>query len=464
MPEDRFGLELTTHSTEAAQHYVEGLDKLAAFNLGPDIEFDAAIAADPQFALPHVALANYRLYLGDAVAAKAGAVRALELAAAATPREQRQAQIVHHMIHQEPTKARPLMRAHLQDHPLDMMVVRMQQMALFMGGGVTKREAVYELYESLRPHYGDDWFFLAGYAFASNEVDRFDQADRLADQALAARRDNGQAAHARAHVDFETGAAAEGGAFLGGWLTEREPAGFHGHLSWHHALFELALGHHERALAIYDEVLAPDESQRAPLGTLSDAASFLWRCSLYGSTARPLPWDAVAAFCTEQFPKAGMAWVDAHKAMALAGAGDDAGLDTLLDALQAAADRGHPTAGEIVAPVVRAMRAFAHEDFALAVTELEAVHAQLVALGGSNAQRDVFEETLAEAYLRSGQVEKARAFLDERLGRRTTARDLFRVARTRADGAAAIAAQAADLWRDADPQAPETQELLTLVG
>lgn len=98
------------------------------------------------------------------------------------------------------------------------------------------------------------------------------------------------------------------------------------------------------------------------------------------------------------------------------------------------------------------------------MTELESVHAQLVALGGSNAQRDVFEETLAEAYLRSGQVEKARALLDERLGRRRTARDLFRVARTGADGAAAIAAQSADLWRDADPQAPEAQELLTLVG
>ena len=111
MPQDRFGLELTTHSTEAAEHYVEGLDKLAAFNLGPDLAFDAAIAADPQFALPHVALANYRLYLGDAAAAKAGAEQALELAGAATPREQRQVQIVHHMIYQEPTKARPLRNA-----------------------------------------------------------------------------------------------------------------------------------------------------------------------------------------------------------------------------------------------------------------------------------------------------------------------------------------------------------------
>ena len=277
------------------------------------------------------------------------------------------------MINQEPTKARPLMQAHLTDHPLDMLVVQQQHTALLMGGGVRKREAAYELFESLRPHYGDDWFFLGGYAFASNEVDRFQQADKLSDQALEARRDNGQAAQARVHVDFETGAADDGTAFLGSWLRECESAPFHSHLSWHWALFELINGRHDRAPAIYDDVLAPGESLRPPLGTLADAASLLWRCRLYGSTNRALPWGAVVELCQTEFPAAGNAWVDAHKAMALAASGDEASIDGLLDGLRAAAAQGHPTAGAVVTPVVRAVRAFAHEDYASAAADLESV-------------------------------------------------------------------------------------------
>jgi len=47
-----------------------------------------------------------------------------------------------------------------------------------------------------------------------------------------------------------------------------------------------------------------------------------------------------------------------------------------------------------------------------------------VRIGGSNAQREVFEETLVVAYLRAGQVDQAASLLRKRLGRRPSARDL----------------------------------------
>jgi hypothetical protein len=51
----------------------------------------------------------------------------------------------------------------------------------------------------------------------------------------------------------------------------------------------------------------------------------------------------------------------------------------------------------------------------------------LVRVGGSHAQRDVFEDTLLEAYLRSGRHEAAGRLFDERLGRRPSGRDRSRL-------------------------------------
>ena len=44
-------------------------------------------------------------------------------------------------------------------------------------------------------------------------------------------------------------------------------------------------------------------------------------------------------------------------------------------------------------------------------------------IGGSGAQREIIEDTLLLALIRSGEATKARALLDERLHRRPSPRD-----------------------------------------
>ena len=48
---------------------------------------------------------------------------------------------------------------------------------------------------------------------------------------------------------------------------------------------------------------------------------------------------------------------------------------------------------------------------------------QVVRIGGSNAQREVVEDTLLQAYLRAGHLEPMAALLRQRLARRPSARD-----------------------------------------
>jgi len=74
--------------------------------------------------------------------------------------------------------------------------------------------------------------------------------------------------------------------------------------------------------------------------------------------------------------------------------------------------------GDVLAPLLEGLQAFAARDYARAVARLEPLRPRIVELGGSRAQRDVFHDTLFEAAFRAGDAERAGRFLAERLARR----------------------------------------------
>jgi hypothetical protein len=73
--------------------------------------------------------------------------------------------------------------------------------------------------------------------------------------------------------------------------------------------------------------------------------------------------------------------------------------------------------------VAEAMTAFAQGDDDTVIRLLDPVLPGLVRVGGSHAQRDIFEETLLGAFLRSGRTEAAALLFRERLDSRPSARD-----------------------------------------
>ena len=91
---------------------------------------------------------------------------------------------------------------------------------------------------------------------------------------------------------------------------------------------------------------------------------------------------------------------------------------------------------------------------------IEPVFPQLTRVGGSHAQREVFEDTLLEAYLRAEQFDKAETMLRERLSRRESPRDNFWLARVQADtGNPEFAKTSLELvaqgWQSADEDSAE---------
>jgi hypothetical protein len=160
-----------------------------------------------------------------------------------------------------------------------------------------------------------------------------------------------------------------------------------------------------------------------PVNVVSDTASFLWRLKAYGHTVPAGLWEQAAAYSGGYFQKAGFAFADVHMALLAAATGDKTAVEKRVQALMALVEAGTLPAGPVVPAVCRAALAFAEEGYAACARILEPVAAEVVRIGGSGAQREMIEDMLLLALMRSGEAVKAGELLDRRLHRRPSSRD-----------------------------------------
>lgn len=427
MSKDLWDLPLSTESPRAAEQYVLAVEKLLSANSGAEEALGRAIDADPGFALAHAARARVLQLRGAMPEARAAAARAVLLAPSATRRERGHVEAL--ALNLEPDMPRTLAHVleHLRDFPRDGLVLSLTSGVFGLIGFSGRRdrnEALLDLLDGLAVSYGEDWWFLNVHGFACTEADRRTRGRRLVDRALALNPRNAHAAHARAHVCYEANASEDGAGFLRPWLADYDRRSqLHCHLSWHLALFELALGRPEDAWTLYDEHIRPVNSYAPALITLTDSVSLLWRCRLWDQERGAVAWGELRDFARRSFPAPSVAFADAHVVMACAAYGDHAGAAARIEELRRAERDGRQPAGRVAADVAEAMAAFALADDETVIRLLVPVVAELVRVGGSHAQRDVFEETLLGAYLRSGRLDAAGLLFSARLDRRPSARD-----------------------------------------
>jgi hypothetical protein len=239
------------------------------------------------------------------------------------------------------------------------------------------------------------------------------------------RRENGNAAHALSHAMFEDGSIADAEAFLADWLPIYDRRGLlHGHLSWHQALLALEQDDAAGALAIYSERIQPSVTTSAPLFAVVDSASLLWRLTVYGYTVPKEIWADAAGYAERSFPNSGIPFLDVHVALTAASTGNRAALEKRIAELERRLEDGNLPQGSAVPAICRGAQAFAEADYAACVRILEPLAEEIVRIGGSHAQRELIEDTLLIALMKSDRSEKARAVLDGRLHRRPSPRDM----------------------------------------
>ncbi len=429
---DRYGEPLSTSSAEAAERYSESLDAVLAFDGGVLPAVDLALEADPEFAIAHIHRARALQVEGRMPEALESRERARALAPSATAEEQAHIAIISLAIDGNGPAALAAIKSQLKARPRNafLLAQAVGPFGLFAFGGYQDRhEQNLALLESVRDAYGDDWWYTSSLAFALNELNRFSESVPLAERAYEMRK-TGNAAHTVAHVYFETGGVDAGVSFLEGFLSwHPREAQIHSHLGWHLALFELARGNPAGANQIMDDLLRPAISHGSPLSTLADGAALVWRQQLIGAESAENAASDVAVYASERFGRPGVTFADLHCALAYGATGNFIALESLAAQLQERLAEGKIPAGEVVPAVVQAITAFAREDYAAAIALLEPVAHQVVKVGGSNAQREVFEDTLLEAYIRAGRSEPARELLERRLARRPSLLDSARKTR-----------------------------------
>ncbi len=426
MNRDRYDLPLTTVSDSAAAFYRDGVDRILSAWYGAGEAFDRAIAQDPAFALAHIARARIHQMNMEVTEARAKAAHARQLAATASERERQHVEIMAAAIEGKPSIALAGAERHLDRYPRDALVfsLLLGAFGLYAFSGRADHDAArLAICERNAGHYGEDWWFLTYLGWSHTEAGNAGTGRTLTERAIALRVENANAAHGLSHALFEQGDTAAGRRFLSGWLPAHERASFlHGHLSWHVALSALDAGDLDGALGIYEQHIKPPNSPYPPLNVFTDAASLLWRLSLSGKAGLEPYWREVAAYGDRFFPRAGPHFADVHYALVAAATGSVA-LETRLAELEALEADGRLAPGAAAIGLCRGIRAFAEGDNDNAIRILEPLMPAVVRIGGSHAQRELWEDTLIVACLRGGHGDKAARMISDRLRRRPSARD-----------------------------------------
>ena len=327
---DRYDLALSTASDAARDAYVQGCDLALTFYPGAIEAFDRAIAADPGFALAHAGKAQVLMREGNVAAARAALAAAKDLAAGLSAREASHIAYFDLVFAGQTDAAIDALYAHLAAWPRDALVLATAANPnglIGASGRIGQKHQIAVLMDSLAPHYGDDYWFLAHHAMALSEDGQLEAARPKIERSVTANPNNAHGAHGFAHVCYESGEPDTARAYLSSWLATYPRDGFfHGHLSWHLSLCEIEAGNWSEALSLYRDAMTLDRHSGGPQQRMSDGAAFLWRSELAGHPRDAAAWRAMYEYADSALPPPGSGLADLHVILAQAVMGDDAGL------------------------------------------------------------------------------------------------------------------------------------------
>ncbi|SFR52729.1 tetratricopeptide repeat protein [Litoreibacter janthinus] len=408
MLDDAYGNSVGTSSPDALTAYDLGVQRFLGAEPGVTEAFEVAIDFDEGFALAHIGLAREMQMRARPEQVKASLARARTLAPGLSARERSHINAAGLLLEGKSAAARSAVYEHVQEWPADVMIAQMCTSVFGLIGfsGLPGREAEQLAFISrLAPHYGDNWWYRAQLAFAQLEVGQLADAETNVEAALVANPNSAHSAHIRAHLYYEEQEDEEGFRYLSDWWKRYDPAGaLYNHVSWHVGLWSLETGDLDRMWEVLDGAIAPEHSQGPPLNVMTDTAALLFRAELAGVTVPIERWKKISAYALARFPKPGLGFADLHAAIAHARSGNRDALDVIIDS-------GAGPAGDLTRVLATAYREMEDGNWAKAATKFCEVMHDHARLGGSNAQRDLIDFSLAACLVRDGRRQEARTVL-----------------------------------------------------
>lgn len=399
MLHDRQGLPVSTDAHEVVDAIDAFTREVLSHGKGAAAILDATVF-DPESTLVNACCAALHLFLQTAEGMARAAPwleRARRSAARAgtTERERLFVAALDAWARGAPDTSLALHRQIAQRWPRDLLNAKIAQVHQLNLGD---RVGMHALAHANLLHLRDVGYAWGLLAFALEQVGELDAAQDAGEHAVALNRDDPWAQHAVAHVHEARGATLAGIAWLeslaDSW--ERCSSFMLTHNWWHLALFRLADGDVDAALALYDRRVWG--VRKAYVQDQVNAVSLLARLELAGADVGSR-WADVAAHVRERIFDRQNAFLDLHFAFALARAGDDVAVAKLLGGIADHARReAAPVWREVALPAIRGAVAFARRQWSDAAERLEPVAGRMHLLGGSTAQHDWFAQMRRAAF------------------------------------------------------------------
>lgn len=427
--EDCWGNRWTTENEEAVRAWESAVTGYLGMRVDTGDRLKQAFAADPEMPIALITRGYFGKFFArpqfDAMASKsADAARKAMADRGATQTERAHLAALDDWIAGDMRAAIARWNAILVDNPQDVMAAKLVQYCNFyLGDGPAMRDALGRILHAWRettPGYG---FILGSYAFALEESGDYERAEAAGRKAVEINPADVWATHAVAHVLEMQGRAREGDAFM----AAHEPHwgdihNFRHHAQWHRALFLLELGEYDAVLSHYDAKVWTDEVE--DYLDISNGAAMLWRLAEEGVDVGDR-WQSVAEKCADRTADHKLVFADLHYLLALLEAGRKDEAAELRRSLGDYASRGE-TESEVAQKVgldlSDAIEAIVDGRPGDAVERMMPIRGEIRLIGGSHAQRDLFDRMLVSAAIADGRLALARALLSERTEYRPASR------------------------------------------
>jgi len=263
-------------------------------------------------------------------------------------------------------------------------------------------------------------YVLGMYSFGLEETNLYSRAEEMGKKALSLNKTDGWSVHTITHVMEMEGRQKEGIDFLESSYPQwRDCGGLACHLSWHQALFFLENGQHSEVINIYDNRMRKTKSNG--ILDLIDCSSLLFRCSLMGVDVGDR-WYEVRDCWETHAEERFSAFNDLHMLLNAVGCADKRAEEKVFQSMKSyAVKHGNswevsqgPITANVGLGLAEAIRNWGSKEYDGVIKSLLPIRQNIQSIGGSHAQRDIFNILLIQSSMKSD-TKLAQALLSERL-------------------------------------------------
>ncbi len=395
---DRLGMEYSANSENSIIQFDNFIDQYLASNKFAMPTLEALIESDAEMPMAH-SLRCYMLKMAadsrfttpintcmDTLASLSGTMNT---------REQMHHSALKSWVANQYTDAVKKLEELLALFPRDVLALRLTHYLHFYEGDNKEMCAsilrAKKAWEESDPYYG---YLLGMESFGFEEYGNYEQAESAGRRAVDINKKDIWAAHAVAHVFQMQGRTGDGIPWVGGLLENwHQSNNFVFHLHWHKALFHLGAGELEEALTIYDQYLVDCIADDFYLDVCNGAA-LLWRLQMKGLPVGDR-WEQLKDISTRRVMDNELVFSSLHYLMTPAILKDTTTTDAALEHFESWA-KENTSQGNVCRlvglPIAQSIVEIGKGEFQGATERLAAIKDNIYLIGGSHAQRHLFDD------------------------------------------------------------------------